>query len=132
MLFLPSPHLPWEVLSQPIPNLLNKLLRENGIAKGWQTRERRKIEAQTACAHHLPSLHPCLSKCPSLAPLSLNPSLSESMPQDREALKLRQCRSYFQGAPSKDRESGESLSCHPSYRVEGGPIPCLLTANLKL
>ena len=66
-------------------------------------------------------------------PLSVAPpTLSKSLPQDREALKLLQCTSYFQGSPIKDRANESLLSCHPSYRVEGGHIPSLLIANLKL
>ena len=57
--------------------------------------------------------------------------LSESLPWDREAWMLRQCRSYFQGSPIKDRASKSLPSCYQSHRVEGGHIPCLLIANLK-
>lgn len=99
MLFAPSPSppLPWEVLLQPILNIFNKLLKDNRIARGWQTRERKTGGLDSLCLLSDPpsksfskSLPCCHSHCPTL--------LSEALPQDREVLKLRQYRSHVQGS----------------------------------
>lgn len=96
----------------------------------WDDGKLGKEERQTAwtASDHYLRLPPSqFIQIPSLAPLPLpHTTLSESLPQDREALKLRQYRSYFHGSPTKDIAiESPVLSLEP----QSGRRPHSLLAN---